>query len=450
MSLKNHVETNTEKLAIKTIISFKDMSQKERIDFIKSLNPRGIAPKPPKQVYTEGCNISKLPEKIQSIFKRAESDTEYTDAIIKELTKTIQKLVKQASEHQTFCNKFIYSPMLGENLIKIFGLSKTEFFSGMQKIGFVPQNRNYVDPIYVSLCLTYTLGLYLKNNTLRILSLLIVSAKYWNSLIYKSFPNGCNPDIARYVQNYSIQKNGLYTKYGTPYMFLMQDFVVKKDKFIEHYIRQNAADPKTGMIKVLTGTQSHLRSLVVNTLAKHYYEAHEKGLKESVDDAYSAAYENNKEMIEKRETIKSVIEQLNDTFDKNILFDKQGILDSQIKKLIKNKFRLADSAIEKINSWIIDNEDDLKIITELFLEGLQPMSKEELCSINIEVIIKNIGNAKKNESYLKIKQYREQIALEVFGQSTKDKLGDQSWYRLVAIINYSLIAYIKKLICKKV
>jgi hypothetical protein len=156
MSLKNHVETNTEKLAIKTIISFKDMSQKERIDFIKSLNPRGIAPKPPKQVYTEGCNISKLPEKIQSIFKRAESDTEYTDAIIKELTKTIQKLVKQASEHQTFCNKFIYSPMLGENLIKIFGLSKTEFFSEMQKIGFVPQNRNYVDPIYVSLCLTYT------------------------------------------------------------------------------------------------------------------------------------------------------------------------------------------------------------------------------------------------------------------------------------------------------
>jgi len=441
---------NAEKLAIKTMISFKDMTQKERIEFIKSLNPRGIAPKPPKQVYTSGCNISKLPEKLQSIFKRAETDKEYLDAIIRELTKAVQKLVKQASEHQTFCNKFVYPPNLGENLIKLFGLSKTEFFTEMEKIGFTPKNRNYKDPIYVSLCLTYTLGLYLENNTLRILSLLLVSAKYWNALNYSSFPNGCNPDIARYVQNYSIQKNGLYSKYGTPYMFLIQDFVVKKDKFLEHYVRQNAADPKNGIIKVLTGTQSHLRSLMVNTLAKHYYEAYQKGLKETVEDAHKAAYENNKEMVEKRETIKTVIDQLIDTFEKNIMFDKQGILDYQIKSLIKNKFRLADSAIEKINSWIMDNKDDLKIITELFLTGLQPLSKEEFCAINIEVIVKNIGNAKKNESYVKIKQYREQIAIEVFGQETKDKLGNQSWYRLVNIINYSLIAYIKKLICKKV
>jgi hypothetical protein len=321
----------------------------------------------------------------------------------------------------------------------------------MAKINFFPGHRQIGDPFYQVLSLVYAIGLYKNDQSLRLAALILMAARLWNGMIKKFFPIGCDPDIARYVQQYLIQNNSDYKRFGSPFAYITSYLAVRIDKTFSDYVRQDVADPKNGLVKLIKSIQPSLQSLFQGTLSKHYYYAYENGLKETSVATHGNAYDSGGDMVETRETFKNFLDQILDKFEKNMMLSQNLLLQPDVKSALKTKFALSDTAIQKLNEWFNDenNFEDLKMLAEYLLQGLHPKNEEEFCSYDIDTLTTQIGNAKKNPYFLKIKEYRTAIARQLFG-SDIEKMNTQTYYRILNIISYALMLYIKKLICKKV
>jgi len=444
--------SRTEQLRQEVLRQFKNLKEltpDERKELLYKLSPRGLRPKPPKIEYTESANIKNLPPKLKAIFERAKQDPEFLNEIISVLKTAVSKMIAHAQEHQSFCDMFIYPTDIAKKLIRIYGISENELKEEISKIGFYQGHRNYSEPFFITLTIAYGIGVYTDNNTLRILALMLIAARYWNSMVKSFFPRGCNHEYAKYAIQYLIKNNSSFKKYQTPLAFFTKYFVINLDNFLPIYLRQDIAHPKTGLIKVLTTIQPRIHGYFSDTFQKHYYYAYEKGLKVTSEDAYQSAYDNKNEMIEAKETIQNVIQQILDKFKKNQMLVKDILLKPDVKNYFKRKFNISDKILIKINNYINENQEDMEMITEFILQGIKPKSEEDLCHLDIEAFMKSVGNAKKNEYFLKFKEYRNQITEHLFGD-IKAKLGTQSWYKLQKIVGDALFAYIKVLICKRV
>ena len=436
---------------IKMMKSIPPEDPEARRQYLISLNSKGVAANPPKIEITKGAKIDELPPKLKAIVKRAVEDEEYYIKIKMIIETAISRLIKYARDHQTFCNYFNLSVEPQKYLLKVFGISEHELKQEMAKINFDLRNRQISDTYYETLSLVYLIGLVKDDQMLRIPVLILISARLWNGMIKKFFPLGCDPDIAKYVQQYMIQNNSDYKKYGSPFAFIVNYLSKRIDQTFADYVRQNAADPKTGLIKIIKSIQPSLQSLFQGTLSKHYYIAYEQGLKETSVSIHGNAYDNGGDMIETRETFKNLVEQMIDKFEKNMILANNVLLSEDSKQLMKRKFALSENALRKINEWFEDeyNLDDLKMLTEYLIQGLHPKSEEDFCNYSVDVLAKQIGNSKKNTYFVKIKEYRKLIAKAIFGNDI-EKANTQTYYRILNIINYAIIIYIKKLLCKRV
>ena len=414
-------------------------------------NIKRVIAKPPKIKITTGAQIDTLPPKLKAIVMRANEDEEYYLKIKQVLSTAVSRLTKHARDHETFCDFFNLSSEPHKYLLKLFGLSEAELKQEMAKINFYPGHRQLGDSYYQTLSLTFLIGLYKDDEILRIVSLILISARLWNGMVKKFFTRGCSEDIARYVQQYLIQNNSDYKRYGTPFAFVVNYLAIRINETFSSYVRQNAADPKTGLVKILKSIQPSLLSLFKGTLAKRYYEAYEKGLKETSVSSHQNAYDGGGDMIETRESFKNLLEQMVDKLEKNIILASNILLSDDAKSILKRKFALSDSAIKKINDWFEDDEnsDDIKMLTEYLIQGIRPETEEQFCSMTIDVLANQIGNSKKNAHFIKIKDYRKLIAKAIFGPAIEDA-NASSYSRILNIISYSILIYIKKLICKKV
>jgi len=437
---------------IERILTAPEITDKDNIREIrKKLRIKGLTPKPPKIKVLQGAIIDQLPPKLKAIVERSKTDEEFVNQLKIIIAEAVQRIQKSAMNQQTFCDYFAYPEGMVKKLLRLYGLSESELTTEMAKIGFHPSNRLLNQPYYQSLLIAYTIGLYLDENDIRLLALIPISTRIWNGKIKKSFPYGCDPDIARYVVNYMLRNNSHFKIYKTPYNYLIQYLVISVDKVFSVYVRQNPADPINGMKKIITTFEPRLGGLVTKTLAKHYYYAYEHGLKETSNETHTNKYSEGSELIEKRETIKNTIDALLDTYQKNRMLMKDPLISNDVKSKLKSKFALSDKAIEKINNWFKneDHEDDLKMITEFILQGFEPKTAEEFCALNPDVMAKTIGNAKKNENLINVKKYRIEIFKQMFGREITNPI-NQTDYRILNIITYALILYIKKIICKKV
>ena len=425
----------------------------ERRKYILSLNPKGVAPKPPEIKITKETEtkIDDMPPKLKAIVKRALEDEEYYIKIKKIIETAISRLIKYARDHQSFCDYFNLSVEPHKLLLKVFGISESELKQEMAKINFDLRHRQLSDVYYETLLLVYLIGLLKNDKILRISALILIIARMWNGMVKKFFPKGCDPDIARYVQHYLIKNNSDYKKLGSPFAYIFNYMADRIDKTYSIYVMQNAADPKNGLRKILTSIQPSLQSLFQGTLSKHYYYAYEHGLKETSVSTHGSAYDSGGDMIETRETFKNLVEQMIDKLDKNIILANNVLLSTDVKSALKAKFALSDNAIMKLNQWFDDesNHEDIKMLTEYLIQGLHPNSEEEFCRYSIDTLANQIGNAKKNTYFLKIKEYRKLIAKAIFGPNIEN-MNYQTYARILNIVNYAIIAYIKKLLCKKV
>ena len=449
MEVGNSKTEELRRSVLRQFQNMKDLTPDERKELLFKLSPRGLRPKPPTIKYVEGANIKDLPPKIKAIFERAKQDPDFLNAIIKVLQESTNKLTTHANEQQSFCDKFVYDPNTADKLLKVFGISEGEIKSEIATLGFYQGHRNYSEPFYITLVIVYGIGVYIDNQTLRILSLVLISARYWNANVKKIFPAGCNHDYAKYALQYMTRNNSPYKKYGTPIAFFMKYFIIQNDNFLPLYLRQNMADPKNGLIKILNTVQPKIHGYFTGTFRKHYYDAYDKGLKITSEDAYKSAYANKNEMIEAKETIQNTIDQILDKFKKNKMLAKNVLLKPEVKEFFKKKFNVSDKIIQQINDYISENQEDTDMIAEFLLQGFKPKNEDDFCLIDINTFMKQVGNAKKNEYFLKFKEYRSQITEHIFAD-IKPKISDNTWYKILNIVGNALFIYFKSLVCKKI
>ena len=432
--------TKTQQSINQILNSNEILDNKTRLEMRKILGKRGIAPKPPKIKIMKSAKIDNLPPKIKAIILRAEHDPQFLEKLEEILKKAANFIITKAAEQETFCDYFRFPANLDQLLLKLYGITETELRQEMAKINFHPSNRLLNHPFHQTLMIAYAIGLYLDREDIRILALLPITVRIWNSRIKAAFKYGCNPDIARYVQKYMLKNNSYYKNFKTPLNFLLHYFIISKDKEFASYIRQDAADPVNGLVKMLKTIQPGLYSLINKTLAGLYYKAYEQGLKETVagdkDDSFV-------EKVNKSD----IISQILDKFEKNRIIKHEVLMNPKYKQILKDKFALSDKAIKKLDEFF-ENEkrfEDLKLIIEFLLNELDIQSVDEFCLMKIDDITRKIGNTKKRDSHFqKIKEYRIRFFNEMFGRNPTN---NQTDYRLLNIILYSTILYIKALTC---
>jgi len=423
---------------------------KARRQWLEDINKKGVAPKPPKQRFSSGANIDNLPEKVKDVIVRADHDEEYL-SYIKEIIETAAlKLIEGSKNQETFCDYFRFPQKIDEKLFKIYGVSYNDLKREMQVMNFNEKNRGMSSPYIIAVSLAYAIGLYKNDEVLKRMSLLLILAFQWNKSIKAHFKVACNPNIARYVTQYMTKKNSEYIKNGgTPFNVIYQYYLINFYQKLDRYIRQDVAHPSTGLIKIATDAYAKLQAMV-NRLARKYYEAHENGWEEVISDSHSSAY-NNGEMVESRETFRNIIGQLLDKFNKNQMISSDIIMQRDVKEAIFRKFGISDKLFKMLNDYFNDDEnhEDLSLGFEFLLNGLKPKDDEELCSINMASLLTVIGNAKKNEFYTKLKEFRGQIMEHVF-DSKNQKYGTVTLARLNQLSLYALLLYYKKLTCNKI
>jgi len=434
---------------LKKFQNMKDLTPEERRELLEKLSPRGVRPKPPTIKYVEGANIKNLPPKLKAIFERAKTDTEMMNAILNELNKGFARLSQHAQSHQSFCDLFIFPAEIGKKIISIIGISEGELKEEVAKIGFNQIHRNYSNLYYITLALVYSMALYAdqqpSSKSIRILSIMFISARYWDSMSKNVFSTGCDHEYAKYATQYLTKNNSDFKKYGTPIAYFTQFFIISVDNLLPAYIRQDVANPKTGMIKILTAIQPRIQQFFAGTFRKHYYYAYNNGLKVTSSDAYASAYANKNEMIESKETIQNTIDKILDKFKKNQMMAKNILFKPEAKNYLKHRFNVSDKVIKIINDYIDDNSEDMEMIAEFLLQGIEPKTEDEVCALNVEGTTTRIGNSKKNENFIKFKEYRNQITKHLFGEYN---LNEQSRRNLENIVGRSLFIYVKLLICK--
>jgi len=433
----------------KLLVEAAPKEKKERMQYLLELEKRGVAAKPPEIKYKAGANIKNMPPRLKAIVERVDHDEEYYREIKNLVELTAAQMIKAAQNQQTFCEYFRFAS-IEHKLLKIYGITAQELSQEMAKIGFHELNRGLNSPITQTLALAYIIALYKDDQTMRQLTLMIIMAFIWNKRIKHYFKVACNPNIARYVTQYMLKKNSQYFKHGTPLATLYGYYVLIKDEKFSNYIRQDVTSKSTGIVKIFNELLSTFNTLIQN-LANKYYEAHEKGWEEVVNTTHNQAYGNG-EMVESRETFRNILDQLLDKFNKNQMLASKVLLSNDVKHALKMKFNMSDKIINDYLNPYFDDEDnheDLKMGFEYFLMGAKPDSDEEFCSYDMSKYLTNVGNAKKNEYFNKLKIYRKQVTAQIF-KPEENKISATNYYRLENMVLYALLLYFKKITCSKI
>ena len=398
-------------------------------------------------------NRSKISPTIIAILDKFKTDKQ-AYALLKDgyLKLASHKIMQDSMQHTSFCDYFPISKKLPNLLLKLYGINERELKHEMEQfslIGSIVYTKDY----YITLMMAYLIGLDNNDEELRQYSLLLMSVLIWNYYKLRYFPNVCDPKISQYVMNYELQGNHSFKNAGTPLNYIMKVTLPALENGYPRRIAKVPTDHYEGLKRVLTVIRPRFNQLFKN-LAKNYYKAVESGKSESVHELRSTTYENSGEMVEKKEHFNNIIERLSDKILKNGILKSKVIEKSPIKDMLYKKFFLSNQVIQKIDSYLDDdqNKEDLKYYIELVLNGLKLKSEEELCTINMEVLANRITSSRKDEYFNKLKKFNTSIAISVLHTPTENKnnISTQNEYRYSKIMMIAVLNYFKFLNCKSI
>jgi hypothetical protein len=358
-----------------------------------------------------------------------------------------QKIQQQSLNHETFCDTFQSPKTLHNELLRIYGISERELKQAMRKIGFVEVNRMYNDIYYQTLTIAYLVGLEFNDQNLRRMALLLIDIKIWNGRKLRAFPTFCDPDVARYVLNYILQGNHTLKKAGSAFEYIDQYSVPHLDNKYAPSIANNLDSDREGLRKLIETIWSRYEQLF-RSIRKAYYNAHKDGKKEIITNKYSQQYGTG-EMVESKESFTGNIERLVDKIEKNAMLKRNAIMKPEAQKIIKDKFNVSTSGIQKINSWIEDedNHEELKYFFELVFNTLKPKTEADICKYDVASLAPKVTSAKKEPNLIKAKEIISHALEEILGEQYK-RFGNQSLYRYRLLISYAFIIYAKIMLCK--
>jgi hypothetical protein len=181
-----------------------------------------------------------------------------------------------------------------------------------------------------------------------------------------------------------------------------------------------------------------------------YYRVHKEGKKEVINNKYGQQYGDG-EMTENRESFSGSIERMVDKIEKNAMIKRKVLMKPEAQKIIKDKFNVSSTGIQKISDWIDseDNKEELKYFYELLFTVLKPSSELDICKYDVDVLSKRVTSAKKDKHLVKAKEIIEHVLVSILGNQYKARR-NQSASRDRLIISFALMTYMKLMLCKKV
>ncbi len=391
----------------------------------------------------------KLPQTLRVILQRFEHEPQLFMRLKQLLVQSAQKIQQQALGHETFCQTFQVPRALPNELLKLYGVNEREFKQAMQKIGFVDIHRMYNDLYYQTLCVAYLVGLNHDDETIRKMSLLLIDVRIWNGRKLRSFPSFCDPDTARYVMNYELKGNHTLKKAGSVFDYLDRYSIPAVDEKYAPTIGNNLDSHTEGLRKLIETNYSRFNQLF-RSVRDAYYRSQKEGKKEIISGQYKNQFGEG-EMVEARESFSGNIERLVDKIQKNAMIKRNILISPESKAIFKEKFNVSEASLRKINDWFMDDEnaDEIKYFYELAFTHLKPSNESDICKYEIPVLANKITSAKKDKHLLKAKEILDHVLNAILGNKFAS-LGQQSLYRLRAMIAYAFMINAKVLLCKKV
>lgn len=356
------------------------------------------------------------------------------------------KLMQDSMKHDSFCDYFLYPKKIPTLLLKLYGVNERELKEEM--IQFHLKDYSVYDDIYyLTLMLSYLIGLDQDDAELRQYSLTLISVRIWNYYKMRFFPKVCNPEIARYVINYELQGNHTFKKHGTPFGYILKLSVPALEAKYPAEIANNPMDVYAGLKRIISTLRSRYNQLLKG-IAEAYYRSHAQGKKEAVGSLQKESFDSGSDMVERTEHFSGIVERVADKVSKNSVLKNKVLSKNPAKDFLYKKFFISNQVIDQIDKWLDDdeNEEDLKYFIELVIAGVKPQKEEEICSLNIEVLANRISSARKDENFQKAKELVAGITKNIFEKS--GSLSTQLDYRYRKIVMVSLITYIKILLCK--
>jgi len=393
--------------------------------------------------------IQKLPQQLRVVLQRFEHDPQLYMRLKQLLVQSAQKIQQQSLNHDTFCNTFQIPKALPTELLKLYGMNEREFKQSMEKIGFVPIHRMYNDLYYQTLCASYLVGLAKGDENVRRMALLLIDVRIWNGRKLKSFPQFCDSDIARYVMNYALKGNHTLKKAGSVFDYLDQFSIPAVDSKYAPTISDNLDSHTEGLRKLIETNYSRFHQLF-RSVRDAYYRTQKEGKKEIISGQYQNQYGEG-DLVEARESFSGNIERITDKIIKNAMIKRNVLMRPESKEIFKEKFNVSDASLKKINDWFMDddNQDELKYFYELVFTNLKPKNEMDVCQLDIPILANKITSAKKDTHLLKAKEILDHVLLSILGTQKFDALGNQSLYRLRAMISFGFAINSKLLLCKK-
>ncbi len=394
--------------------------------------------------------IQKLPQTLRVIIQRFDHSPKLYMQLKQMLIQSVQKIQQHSLNHDTFCSVFPNPRGLPKELLKLYGVNEREFKQAMQKIGFVPIHRMYDDIYYQTLCVAYLIGLAKDDEAVRKSALMLIDIQIWNGRKIKAFPSFCDPDVARYVMNYELKGNHTLKKAGGAFEYLDQYSIPSVDAKYAPTIADNLDSHTEGLRKLIETNYSRFVQLFAS-VRNAYYRVRKEGKKEIISGQYASQYGEG-EMVQARESFSGNLERIVDKIQKNSMMKKNVIMSPESKKIMKDKFNVSDAGLKKINDWVMDedNADELKYFYELTFNHLKPSNESDICKYDVPVLANKVTSAKKDKQLVKAKETLDHILSSIIGEDKFKSLGNQSLYRLRAMISYSLMINAKILLCKKV
>ncbi len=390
----------------------------------------------------------KLPPKLQTVLERFETNPQLLLKLRQALSQSIQKVVQQTINHETFCDLFQIPNKLPRELLNLYGLTERELQAELYKVGF-EINRMYLDPYYQSMVTAYLVGLNFDDKNIRRIALLLIDIRLWNGRRIKYIPAFCDPDVARYALNYEIKGNHKVKKATSVFDFLDRHSVPAVDEKYAPTIANNL-DHKTEGLRKLIETNYVRLDQSFRSMKDAYYRVSQSGKKEIISGSFKNQFGDG-DMVEARESFSGNIERLVDKMQKNAIMKKNLLMKPDAKNIIKDKFRISDASIQKVNNWLDDedNHEEIKYFFELLFANLKPRSEADICKYDIPVLANMVSSSKKDKNLLKAKEILTHALMAVLGDKFKT-LGVQNASRLRSMISYSFMIYAKVLLCKKV
>ncbi len=391
---------------------------------------------------------SKLPQKLQTVLERFEHEPQLLMRLKQLLAQAAQKVMQQSINHETFCDLFSIPNGLPKELLKLYGLTEREMQAELYKVGF-EINRMYTDPYYQSLVLAYLVGLNFDDKNIRRLALLLIDIRLWNGRRIKYIPSFCDPDIARYVMNYELKGNHKVKQAGSVFEHIDRHSVPAIDEKYAPTIANNLNHKTEGLRKLIETNYVRFNQSFTS-MKDAYYRIHKSGKKEIISGMYKNQYGNG-DMVEARETFSGTLDRLTDKILKNSVLKKKALLKPEAKSILKDKYRISDASIQKINDWLDDDEnhEEIKYFFELVFTKLKPQNENDICKYDALVLAKNVSSAKKDPQLLKAKEILIHILMAIMG-NTYNNLGEQNASRMRLIVAHALMLYAKTMLCKKV